>query len=83
MTLVAMRQEFDEILLGWRSRPPADRRTDVQRLTALRAAAEESSDAGTEQLVVEIEDLIGQIAQTGLPRQRDRQTAYHEPSDAM
>lgn len=83
MTLMAMRQEFDEIRAGWRSRPPAEHRLDVERLTALRVAAEESSEAGTEHLVVEIEDLIGQIAQTSLPRQRDRQTAYHEPSDAM
>lgn len=83
MTLVAMRQEYDDIRGSWRLRPPAEHRLDIARLTALRVAAEESSDEGTEQLVIEIEDLIGQIAQTALPRQRDRQTAYHEPSDAM
>ncbi len=83
MTLLTMRQEFDRIREGWRSRPPAEHHLDLERLTALRTAAEQSTDDGTEQLTVEIEDLIGQISQTGLPRQRDRQSAYHEPSDAM
>ncbi len=83
MTLLTMRQEYDEIRGSWRSRPPAEHRVDLDRLRALRAAAIESADEGTEQLVVEIEDLMGQISHTSLPQQRDRQTAYHEPSDAM
>lgn len=83
MTLQDMRQEFDHIRSSWRSRPPAEHRFDTQRLRELRTAAVDSTDEGTEQLVVEIEDLIGQISHTSLPQQRDRQTAYHEPSDAM
>jgi hypothetical protein len=83
MTLLTMRQEYEQIRGAWRSRPPAEHRQDLDRLRALRAAAVDSPDEGTEQLVVEIEDLMGQISHTSLPLQRDRQTAYHEPSDAM
>jgi hypothetical protein len=83
MTLLTMRQEYEQIRGSWRSRPPAEHRFDLARLRELRTAAVDSVDQGTEQLVIEIEDLIGQIQHTSLPVQRDRQTAYHEPSDAM
>lgn len=83
MTLLTMRQEYERIRSEWRSRPPAEHRFDLQRLGELRDAAVDSADEGTERLVVELEDLMGQIAHTSVPLQRDRQTAYHEPSDAM
>ncbi len=83
MTLWEMRQEYDQIRSHWRSRPPAEHRFDLIRLGQLRTEAEESRDEGTEQLLVELEDLIAQIAHSGPHHRIRRQTAYNEPSDAM
>ena len=83
MTLLEMRQEYDQIRVHWRSRPPAEHRFDLSRLGELRHLAEESDDEGTEQLLVELEDLIAQIAHSGPSHRLIRQSSYNEPSDAM
>jgi len=83
VTLLDMRLEYEQIRGSWRAKPPADHRFDLARLTELRHRAEESADEGTEQLVVEIEDLVAQIAHSGPHHHLLRQSSYNEPSDAM
>jgi hypothetical protein len=83
MTLLDMRREYEQIRGSWRSRPPAEHRFDLARLGEMRTEAEESNDEGTEQLLVELEDLIAQIAHHGPHHRLSRQTAFVEPSDSM
>jgi hypothetical protein len=83
MTLLDMRREYERIRNSWRSRPPAEHRFDLARLGELRTEAEESNDEGTEQLLVELEDLIAQIAHHGPQHHLTRQSSFVEPSDSM
>lgn len=83
MTLLEMRLEYEKIRGSWRGRPPAEHRFDIDRLRELLREADESADEGTEQLVVEIDDLIGQISHSGAAVHHPHTTAYNEPSDAM
>ncbi len=82
MALLDMRREYEQIRNGWRSRPPAEHRFDLARLGELRTEAEESIDEGTEHLLLELEDLIAQIAHHR-PQPHARQTDFNEPSDSM
>jgi hypothetical protein len=83
MSLLDMRREYEQIRSSWRSRPPAEHRFDLARLGEMRTAAEESNEEGTEQLLVELEDLIAQIAHHRPAHHLMRQSAFVEPSDAM
>ncbi len=83
MTLVDMRQEYEQIRGSWRSQPPAEHRFALARLGELRSQAEESIEEGTEQLLVELEDLIAQVAHSGPHAALTRQSRFNEPSDAM
>ena len=84
VSLLEMRDQYEQIKATWRSLPPAEHRVAVSRLQQLRSEAEESPDEGTEQLGVELDDLIAQIGHQ-VHRQHGTPVApsYGESSDAM
>ena len=83
MTLLEMRLEYERIKGTWRSRPPAEHRFDLTRLQELHHGATDSAEDGTEQLAVEIDDLMGQIEHSGGGRRAATSSTFNEPSDAM
>jgi hypothetical protein len=83
MTLLEMRLEYERIRGTWRSRPPAEHRFDLARLQELHHSAADSVDEGTEQLAVEIDDLMGQIEHSGGGHPCAHSSSFNEPSDAM
>src|SRR3954470_13656876 len=83
MTLLEMRLEYERIKGTWRSRPPAEHRFDLARLQELHHAATDSVDDGTEQLTVEIDDLIAQIEHLSGRTPAAPSSSFNEPSDAM
>lgn len=83
MTLLDMRLEYEQIRARWRSRPPAEHRFELAALAELRERAEASTDGGTEQLVIEIDDVVSQIGGSGAHPAAARQSRFNEPSDSM
>jgi len=83
VTLLEIRLEYERIKGSWRGRPPAEHRFDIEQLRQLLREANESPDEGTEQLAVEIDDLVGQIGHAAGGAHPTHSTRYIEPSDAM
>ncbi len=84
MTLLEMRMPYEQIKKGWRAHPPAEHRFDLERLQQLQHQAQDSADEGTEQLSVEIDDLIGQITSSSIHAPHAPAAGgFVEPSDAM
>jgi hypothetical protein len=84
VTLLDVRLEYESIKSGWRSRPPSQHNGDLTRLRQLKQELDESTAEGTEQLSIEIDDLIAQVAHQGSRMVHPSyQTNYIEPSDAM